>query len=198
MKSKTMKPAFSLTLVYFLFLFSANAQVGIGTTSPSSTLDVRGSFSANNRSFAGSTTASATDHSLIFTGSAAASLTLPDATTCTGRMYWIKNASNVSPNAVLTIATSLSQTIDGSTSWLLDEAREMVTLLSNGANWHVVSSNPNTRTNYVLVKSASDLPAAVGGIITLNSGWLYEINGEIHLSSKINLNNAEIKGGAGL
>ncbi len=50
------------------------------------------------------------------------------------------------------------------------------------------------RDNYVLVKSAADLPAPVAGVITLVSGIEYEINGTITLSTPINLNNCTVKG----
>ncbi len=114
-----------------------NAQIGIGTTAPNSTLDVRGSLSTNYRAFTTSTTA-ATDNLLAFTGTTAATLTLPTAATCTGRVYWVKNAS--SNTSVLTIATTSAQTIDGISSWTLDEANQTVCLISNGANWNVTAS----------------------------------------------------------
>lgn len=50
------------------------------------------------------------------------------------------------------------------------------------------------RDNYVLVKSAADLPAPVAGVITLVTGIEYEINGTITLSSSINLNGCTMKG----
>ncbi len=62
----------------------------------------------------------------------------------------------------------------------------------DGSKW--VKLNSNTRDNYVLVKSAADFPAPVAGVITLASNTLYEINGTIILTSKINLNNAWITG----
>ena len=116
---------------------AGNAQVGIGTTTPNSTLDIRGSLSLGYRSFTGNITAAITDNTLAFTGTAAASITLPDATTCTGRTYWIKNSSsNVSP---LTIATTASQTIEGLSTWLLDDANEGIRTVSNGANWIITA-----------------------------------------------------------
>lgn len=50
------------------------------------------------------------------------------------------------------------------------------------------------RDNYVLVKSAADLPAPVAGVITLVTGIEYEINGTITLSNSINLNGCTLKG----
>ncbi len=51
-----------------------------------------------------------------------------------------------------------------------------------------------TRDNYVLVKSAADLPAPVAGVITLVTGIEYEINGTITLANSINLNGCTVKG----
>lgn len=112
-------------------------QAGIGTTSPTSWLDVRGGAAAAIRSFTGSTTAGVTDETLIFTGTSAVNLNLPDASTCTGRVYWIKNASATLPTPAVTINPSASQTIEGGAWWLLDEQNEVVRLASNGTGWNV-------------------------------------------------------------
>jgi hypothetical protein len=125
-------------LCFSIFLVTGTfAQVGIGTVSPNSTLDIRGSFSAAYRSFTASTSATLTDHTLAFTGTVACSVTLPDATLCAGRVYLIKNASTTGPTPVVTIITTSSQTIDGIASWLLDVTYESVILVSNGTNWNV-------------------------------------------------------------
>ena len=131
-----MKNPFTLCL---LVLLASNvyAQVGIGTVSPVSTLDVRGSFSGNSRSFTGNTSASSTDYILVFTGTTASTVTLPDATACTGRVYLIKNASTSGTTPVVTVSTTSSQTIDGITSFLLDQPYESAILISNGTNWNV-------------------------------------------------------------
>jgi hypothetical protein len=116
-----------------------HAQVGIGTTTPNSTLDVRGSFSTKYRSITGSTTA-ATDNAIAYIGTATATITLPNATTCSGREYWVKQASNTVPTPTLTISTVSSQTIDGSgTSWTLDEPNEVVRIISDGSNWMILN-----------------------------------------------------------
>jgi len=64
----------------------------------------------------------------------------------------------------------------------------------NGSSWIAILTSAETRSNFVLVKSVSDLPAAVGGVITLTAGVLYEINGTITLTDKINLNGCAIQG----
>lgn len=133
-----MKPFF-LSFLIALAAVTANAQVGIGTTSPNSTLDIRGSVSAATRSFTGATSIGSSDHTLIFTGTSAATATLPDATTCAGRMYSIKHFSTTSPAPVLTIATVSSQKIDGAGSWLLNETNQTITLFSDGSNWEIYS-----------------------------------------------------------
>src|ERR1035438_4359155 len=128
-------------IAVLLIAINVNAQVGIGTVSPNSTLAVMGSVSAGYRSFTSSTSASSTDFTLAFTGTAASSVTLPDATTCAGRVYLLKNASTTGPTPLVTINTTSSQTIDGISSWLLDQPYESVILVSNGANWNVSAQN---------------------------------------------------------
>ena len=129
-----------ITITICWLSITVNAQVGIGTLSPTSTLDVRGSLSAAVRTFSGSTSIADNDHTLIFTGASASTATLPDASTCAGRVYCIKNFSATTPTPVLTVATVSSQKIDGLSSWLLDQANETATLISDGANWEVYSS----------------------------------------------------------
>jgi hypothetical protein len=131
-----MKNVYLLTLLSALVL-SANAQVGIGTVSPNSMLDLRGSFAPIYRSFAGATSLTVNDHTVVFTGASAATASLPDASTCPGRIYCIKNFSAVLPAPVLTIGTVSSQTIDGVSSWLLNQSNQSITLISDGANWEM-------------------------------------------------------------
>src|SRR5450432_1063009 len=126
-------------LIACSFTITSFAQVGIGTVSPNSTLDVRGSFSAIYRSFTTATSLTANDHTVVFTGVSAATATLPDATTCVGRIYCIKNFSASPITPALTISTVSAQKIDGIASWILDEPNEVVIMSSDGANWELLS-----------------------------------------------------------
>jgi len=63
-------------------------------------------------------------------------------------MYRIKNAS--SNTSALTIATTSSQTIDGASSWILDEQYETIVVVSDGSNWYVSSQSlPNSSGQWV-------------------------------------------------
>lgn len=128
-----------LFLSVILSSFIGFSQIGVGTTTPHSTLDIRGSLSTNYRSFTTTTTATINDHVLTFTGTGATTITIPSAAGIAGRSYLVKNASTSGPTPALTIATTSSQTIDGITSWVLDEANESVLLVSNGSNWDIGS-----------------------------------------------------------
>ena len=130
-----------------LMLLSATAfaQIGFGTAVPNSSLDVRGGYAVSLRSFTVNTIASAADNTLVFTGTAGVSVGLPDASTCAGRIYWVKNASITLPVPVITINTSSSQTIDGLASWIIDESNEVVRLVSDGINWQVTVQDAPVR-----------------------------------------------------
>src|SRR6266516_7001936 len=95
---------FIITAVLVLYSIFSSAQVGIGTSSPNSTLDVRGSFATKYRSITSSTTA-ATDNAIVYTGTSTATDTLPNAATCSGREYWIKQGSTTVPTPTLTVST---------------------------------------------------------------------------------------------
>ncbi|MBC7848666.1 MAG: tail fiber domain-containing protein [Chitinophagaceae bacterium] len=144
-----MKKSTRLLAGLLMLSTATSAQLGIGTTTPNSTLDVRGSFAANYRSTTISTTILATDHTIVFTGTSAVTYTLPLATGIAGRVYWIKNASTSVTTPVLTIATQSSQTIDGNSSWTLDEPNETIRIVSDGANWYILNQDvvvPKTAT----------------------------------------------------
>lgn len=125
------------TLLSCLFAFAGFAQVGIGTVSPNSMLDLRGSFAPFYRAFAASTTLGINDHTAVFTGTSAATVTLADATTCPGRIYCIKNYSTTLPTPVVTVSTVSSQKVDGLGTWLLNQPDQSLAIISDGTNWEI-------------------------------------------------------------
>jgi hypothetical protein len=142
-----------------LVAINGSAQIGIATNTPNSSLDVSGSYAAVVNVFSASTAAAITDNTFVFTGTSAATLTLPDATSCVGRQYWIKNTS--SNASVLTIATTSSQTIEGLSAWTLTQINKVLRLLSDGSNWLIVSESlPGTSSGTAWVNGGN----AVGSI----------------------------------
>lgn len=130
-----------ITVFAILLIAASYAQVGIGTTSPNTTLDVRGSFAGNSRSFSTTTeSVLSTDYTLLFTGTSACTLTLPNATGCVGRIIHVKN-TKTGTVPVLTIATTASQTIDGTLTYLLDDPNESVNVVSDGTNWRIMGQS---------------------------------------------------------
>jgi len=95
-------------------------------------------------------------------------LTLPDATGSgvgAGKVYWIKDRDGNAGINAITLTTSLSQTITSfvgtSTSFLMTSAYQAVALVSDGANWQMVSN---------------DDPAAKVGITSLGITGSVDVN----------------------
>jgi hypothetical protein len=99
---------------------------------PTSTLQVNGSFSRTYRLVTASTTLTNTDNIIEMTGSPF-TVTLPDAISCTGREYIIKNTSGGGK----TINTTSSQTIDGSLTVSIT-GKNWIVVISNGSNWIII------------------------------------------------------------
>ena len=126
-----------------------SGNVGIGTSTPSSTLQIAGSVSTAIATTDSSYTLSASDYTVIFTGNAttAPTFTLPDPTTCKGRMYRLMNAS--STNAYQDITLS------------------MPVYLSNGNSTTLLSMN-----NFPTGNSASD-PGVANTAIIQSDGTIW-------------------------
>lgn len=121
----------------FLLSFSISAQVGIGTTDPKSTFEVNGTFGQKVSTITTTTTLDDTYGSVIIcnNGSTAITVTLPTASTCTGRMYTIKR------NATSTANVTIAGTIDGVTNLILANASDSTILFSNGTEWKAASNS---------------------------------------------------------
>ena len=134
---------FFVFFLFFLVPFMTNAQVGIGTTDPKSTFEVNGTFGQKVSTITTTTVLDNTFGSVIIcnNGSTAITVTLPDATVCTGRVYTIKR------NATSTANVTIAGTIDGVTNLVLLNSSDSVLLFSNGSEWKA-ATNSNSRSSW--------------------------------------------------
>lgn len=145
-----------------LLLSSASAQsgnVGIGTSTPGSTLTVNGSFAAKyNKVTTATYSMAATDYHLAWNGSAAGTVTLPaSVSTMQGRTYYIKNATS---SQSLTVNPATSETIGGSSS-ISVPAGQTVQLINNGQT----GANPTWEiAGYSNATTSGALPGAANGL----------------------------------
>ena len=116
-----------------LTLGSATTSVGNLTASNLTVNGFNGAFVAKT----GAYTLAATDGTVTGNASGGAfSLTLPTSVGATGRVYTLKKIDS-SAN-VVTVATTLSQTIDGTTTRALSLQYDAITVQSDGANWFII------------------------------------------------------------
>lgn len=117
----------------FLFLcFNLSAQVGVGTITPESTLDVNGSVSTNITATSGNLTLDDTHHTIVLSGDH--NIILPAANTCDGRIYVIKN-----PTINIPTISSYND-LTGTASTSINRETTMW-LQSDGANWQQISTS---------------------------------------------------------
>lgn len=110
--------------------------LGVGTASPHSTIHSNGSLAAAIVPKTAAYTVTASDF-LINCTSGTYNVTLPTAASIAGRIYVIKNSGT----GAITVATTSSQTIDGSTTYSLGTQYKYVVVMSDGANWVIMGNN---------------------------------------------------------
>lgn len=113
-----------------LTTLSQTGNLGINTVSPNSKVHIAGSFAAGYVAKTATYTADITDFLIDCTANSF-TVTLPTAVGITGRIYIIKNSGSAT---TITIATTSSQTIDGTTPGTLT-SMVPIQLMSTGANW---------------------------------------------------------------
>jgi len=161
---------------------TASTSVGIGTTAPKSTLEVNGSFGANYLSVTTATyTLLATDFYVTFKGTAAGTLTLPSGLNTKGRLYTVKNGTAAQ---TLTLNTTNSETIDGSTSVSIP-AGQSVQVVTSGAT--------SGAATYEIVDFSSASSAGSAAGVTASNG-LTATNGNVKLGGTLT-GNTEIATG---
>ncbi len=68
----------------------------------------------------------------------AITITLPTAVGITGKIYYIKMLSSSSGTNTVTVGTTSSQTIDGSTTQVMTMQYTEIPVISNGSNWSIL------------------------------------------------------------
>jgi hypothetical protein len=118
--------------------------VGIGTNSPNSRLQVNGSVATPHTTKSANYTLDNTDYTVGFDCASNRTATLPDATTCAGRIYVIYHYNTgTAGERYVTIDPNGSQTIDGLTTFSLQYTYDFssVMIQSNGSNWIIISDS---------------------------------------------------------
>ncbi|MRG47258.1 hypothetical protein GFS24_19205 [Chitinophaga sp. SYP-B3965] len=115
-----------------------------GAVATTSNLNVNGSLGVKFRTIATGSPIAADDYIVMVAATSATSaVTLPDATTCAGRVYVIKRIPGSNPvteedNNVV-IATTSAQTINGVPGTSITVVHTSITVMSDGTNWQLLS-----------------------------------------------------------
>jgi hypothetical protein len=120
-------------------MLNTRALVGVNSTATddgSTSLQVKGSFSAAPATISGTSTLNATNYSIYVNNSANITINLPAASTCTGRVYVIKKISN---NAfTIAVDPNASENIEGSsTPYSITTYLQSITIQSDGTQWWI-------------------------------------------------------------
>lgn len=111
--------------------------VGIGTTSPTSTLHNAGSFASPITTKTADYTATSSDHTILCNKSDGnITITLPAVSGCSGRIYNIKKID--SSAYTVTIDGNSSETIDGALTQTLTTQYESITIQTDGSAWYII------------------------------------------------------------
>lgn len=113
------------------FWNNTNSRLGIGTNTPTSTLHHTGSYAAPILTTTAALTLDESHHTIIISDSDH-DITLPAASSCTGRIYVVKNPTDTDSN----ISSFLNH--KGNSRTKITKER-VYWLQSDGTNWHLIS-----------------------------------------------------------
>jgi hypothetical protein len=123
-----------------LFLGASGGATGGVIVSPDGSLTLNSGVSYRTDSKTANYTATAADYTILTDATAGAiTISLPDASSLSGKTYIIKKTDS-SANAV-TIDPNGSQTIDGAATYTLAAQYKYVTVQAYGGNWLIIGNN---------------------------------------------------------
>lgn len=114
---------------------SEAGNVGVNTATPNSTLSINGSISYAYRTIGSSTTITATDRVIIYTGNGSHTWTLPAASTVPGRVYRLVNQGQTN----VTLSQSVTTANATTTTTLPFGATGNFEILSDGSVWRKIN-----------------------------------------------------------
>lgn len=131
----------STNTVHFAVRDDGKTGIGVTPLAPTSTLDVSGSFALSNQVTLSTISATHTvtaDQSVIFVSANTITVTLPAASSCKGRMIWIKQTVAF----INTSVTSLGGNVEGVGTYSISSSgsRRACMFMSDGANWWMMTT----------------------------------------------------------
>jgi hypothetical protein len=126
---------------------TVNNRVGVATVSASSTLGIAGSVGVQRTALADTNATLGIGHCYVaFSAQTAArTITLPTATTCSGRIYIISDELGVTGAFPITVTTTSAQMIDNFSTYILNANYGSVTLISTGTKWKIIVDSSSNR-----------------------------------------------------
>lgn len=119
-----------------LYWNNTSKRLGVLTNTPNSSLSSNGSFSLPIRVFnSGTTTLSESDYTILKSAGGTATVTLPNASTCRGRIYVIKKMTGGS----ITINSSGGDVENATSVSMGTGTKYAYTFQSDGADWWIIS-----------------------------------------------------------
>jgi hypothetical protein len=118
---------------------TGSGRVGIGTSTPASTLDISGSVGTNIVKLVGSVTVDTTHHTVLMGNSnTTTTCTLPAAASCAGRIYIFKRISS-SATCKLNAASGENIDDDVDAELSFDTQYDVKTVQSDGTAWWIIN-----------------------------------------------------------
>lgn len=129
-----------ILIPFLLMTILVQAQVGVGTNTPKSTLDINGSISNKVNTITASTLLDISNAVVLCNNTVPITVTLPSASSIDGRLYTIKRVNTAS----VLISPLAGQTIDGAVSVSLSAQFDQLQVISNGSNWYILNTKAAT------------------------------------------------------